>query len=63
MAHTIKIIWQDDTEKEFTIGSDVELPSGMQLTPKRIATLLADISSLINLMEVEQWKSIEIEEE
>lgn len=50
MTYTITITLVDDTEKEFTIGSDVELPTGLNLTVAQVASLMNALNSLTTLM-------------
>jgi len=63
MGYKVKIKLADDTVKEFTIGSDVELPTGLNLTGQQIALLLGQIESISALMKEENWKTVEVEKE
>jgi len=61
MSYTITIKLADDSTKEIIISSDVEIPSGLNVTPTQLASLMNALNSLTRLIDAESWKSIEIE--
>lgn len=63
MAYKVKITLADDTVKEFTVGSDVELPTGLNLNASEISLMLTTIEALNSLIVKESWKDVEIEKE
>lgn len=61
MSYKVTIKLANDTTKEITIGSDVDLPEGMGLTAIQISSLLGLLQALTIIMGNESWKSVEVE--
>lgn len=60
MPYKVEITLADGTGKVFTIGSDVDLPTGMKLTTAQLAMLMSNVESLTSLMSMEEWKKVEL---
>lgn len=61
MTYKVKIKLADDVVRTLTIGSDVELTSGLGLTISQMENLFNALGVLVDLFEKEHWKSVEIE--
>lgn len=61
MTYRVRIKLADDTVKEFNVGSDVDLPTGLSLTAQQIAVLMSKIDGLVSLMGNESWKEVRID--
>lgn len=61
MTLKVKIKLADNTKKEFTMNTTIELPIGLSLAPVQVVILLNTLSALWTLMKDESWKSVETE--
>lgn len=63
MVLKVKIKLSDDTEKEFTVNTTVELPEGLDLTPSQSIAVLSGINTLNSIIKIKAWKTVELEVE